>query len=144
MDRPLNLDVAADQRVDLAGGGLFIEVYTVVAERVLRLAATGLFLTLIALVRAFLLGPCDRALSRTAWRLCNAVANEVDCIQPGHVLQLQEIHRVAFALAEQGDEHVGSRHLVAPAALHMDGGTLHNTLEACCRLRITRPVRRQS
>ncbi len=37
---------------------------------------------------------------------------------------------MAFALGEQGDQHIGARHLVAPGILHMQHGALHHPLEA--------------
>ena len=62
------------------------------------------------------------------------MADEVDGIEPGHVLELEEIDRVAFALAEEGDEHVGASHLVAAATLDVYGGALDDSLEAGGRL----------
>ena len=50
---------------------------------------------------------------------------------------------MAFALAEQRDQHVGAADLVAARRLHMDRGTLNDSLEACGGLRVTRPVGRQ-
>ena len=47
---------------------------------------------------------------------------------------------MALALAEQGDQHIGARHLVAPAALHVYSGALHDALETSGRLRVTGPV----
>ncbi len=42
---------------------------------------------------------------------------------------------MAFALGEDGDEHIGARHLLAAGGLHMDHGPLDDALEAGRRLR---------
>jgi len=39
--------------------------------------------------------------------------NVIDRVEPGHVLLLQEIYGVAFALREHGDENVGAGYLLA-------------------------------
>ena len=134
-------DLAADQRIDLAGHRLLVEVHAVVRQRVLA-AAARLFLALLLRwsLRMRLLGALHRALRRTARRLGDAVADEVDRVEPGHVLQLQEVDRVALPLAEQRDQHVGAGHLVAARGLDMDRGALHHALEPGGRLRIARPV----
>ena len=142
LNRALDLGVAPDQRVDLAGTSLFVEVDAVVAQSVLGAPAR----LLLALVfwRVFLLGPLGWTLSRAARRLRDAVRDEVHRVKPGHVLQLQEVDRMAFALAEQRDQHIGAGHFVPARALDMDGGPLNHALEACCRLRITRPFGREA
>ncbi len=137
LDRALDLVLAPDQRVDLAGGRLLVEVDAIGRERVL--VAPARLLLALGLVPV-LLAALHRPLRRAARRLGDAMADEVHRVEPGHVLQLQEIDRVALALAEQGDQHVGAGHLVAAGALHVDRGALHHALEAGGRLRIARPV----
>jgi hypothetical protein len=56
--------------------------------------------------------------------------NVIHRIKAGHVLFLQEVDRVAFALGEQGDEDIGARHFFTARGLDMDGGALQNTLES--------------
>ena len=51
---------------------------------------------------------------------------------------------MALALGEQRHQHVRAGHLVAPGGLHVDGGALHDALEAGGRLRIARPVGREA
>ena len=46
--------------------------------------------------------------------LGDAVADVIDRVVAGHVLLLQEVGGVALALGEDGDEHVGACHLLAP------------------------------
>jgi len=51
---------------------------------------------------------------------------------------------VAFGFAEKRNQHVGTRDLIAPGGLRVDGGTLHNALEAGSGFRITRLIRREA
>ena len=51
---------------------------------------------------------------------------------------------MAFALAEEGDQNVGARHLVAAGALDVDGGALHDALEAGGGLRVAGAVGREA
>ena len=62
--------------------------------------------------------------------LGDAVADIAHRIQPVHVLLLQEIDGVAFALGEQRHQHIGAGHFVAAGILHMQHGALHHALEA--------------
>ncbi len=140
--------VAADQRVDLAGLRLLVEVDAIGGQRVLAAAARLLLaLVLRRLRRAAgraITAAGARALGGAAGRLGDAVADEVDRVQPRHVLHLQEIHGVALALAEQRHQHVGAGDLVAAGALHVYGGALHHTLEAGGGLGLRGAVRGQA
>ena len=78
----------------------------------------------------FLFGAAHGLLLRHAGPLGDAVADIAHRIEPRHVLFLQEIHRVAFALGEKRDEHIGAGHFVAAGILHMQHGALHHALEA--------------
>ena len=144
LDGALDLRFAADQRVDLPRHRLLVQVDAVVRQRVL-IAPARLLLALLLLVRLRLAaGALHRALRRAAGRLGDAVADEVHRIQPRHVLQLQEIHRVAFALGEQRHQHIRAGHLVAAGGLDMDRGALDHALEAGGRLRVAGAVGRQA
>jgi hypothetical protein len=137
LDRPLDLVIAADQRVDLALLRLLVEVDAVVGERVLATAAARLFLLLRLLGRLVGGGRAlDGAVGRAAGCLGDAVGDEVHRIQPRHVLQLQEVDGMALPLGEEGDEHIGARHLVPAGGLDMDGRALDDPLEAGSRLRV--------
>ncbi len=139
LDGALDLLLAADQRVDLAGHGLLVEVDAVVGERVL-VPPAGLVLALLLVVRLVGVGALDRALGGAAGGLGDAVADEVDGVEPGHVLELEEIDGVGLALREQGDEDVGAGDLVAAGGLDVDGGALDDTLEAGGGLGVARAV----
>jgi hypothetical protein len=72
--------------------------------------------------------------SERAGLLGDAVGDEVDRVVPRHVLLLQEVGGVAFALGEDGDQHIGAGDLVAARGLHVDHGALDHALEAGGRL----------
>src|SRR5690606_16971865 len=114
LDRPVDLRLAADQRVDLALAGLDVEVDAVGRQRVLLL----LLPAVLALARAWLAalpvsGPARRTSLRRARPLRDAVADVVDRVVTGHLLFLQEIGGVALALGEDRNKHVGAGHLLA-------------------------------
>ena len=68
------------------------------------------------------------------------MADVVDRVVAGHVLLLQEIGGMAFALGENGDEHVGAGHFLAAGRLDMDHGALDDALEAGRRLGVLAAV----
>ncbi len=126
LDGPLNLLVAADQRIDAAILRLLVEVDAISLERV-RAA--------LLVVRTF---HCRRVLINAAHAtglghpraFGDAVRNEVHRVEAGHVLLLQEICRVALPLREDGDENIGAGHLFAAGRLHMNDGAMNDALEA--------------
>src|SRR6185437_213664 len=130
LDRAVDLGLAPDEGVDLAGLGLFVEVDAIGVERVV-LPLLALFATAAAFL---LVGALYAAGLGAAGRLGDAVRDVVDRVEPGHVLLLQEIDGVAFALGEHRDQHVGAGHLLAPRRLHMDRGALQYALKARGRL----------
>ena len=134
-------ELAADQRVDLPGHRLLVQVHAVVATaRPGSAGSASPRAPAPAGVSGWPLVPVTGRWRRSAGRLGDAVADEVHRIQPGHVLQLQEIHRVALALGEQRHQHVRPGHLVAAGGLHVDRRALHDALEPGGRLRVARPV----
>jgi hypothetical protein len=64
------------------------------------------------------------------------VRDEIDGVEPRHVLLFEEVGRVALALGEDGDEHVGTRNLFLTGRLHMDHGALDHALEGSRRPRV--------
>src|SRR2546430_17617204 len=95
---------------------------------------------MIALLRLFaalvLLGALDAPSFRASGGLGDAMGNVVDRVEPGHVVLLQKIYGVAFALREHGDEDVGAGHLLEPRRLDMDRSARQEPLKARRRLGI--------
>ncbi len=139
LDGALDLGTAANQRIDAAGARLLIQVNTIDLERI------GAALLLLAALdrRRVLVDPAHGARLRHPGPLGDTVADIVDRVEPRHVLLLQEERGMAFALGEDGDEHVGAGHLLAAARLHMRHGAMNDALEACRRLGITVRIKHQ-
>jgi hypothetical protein len=57
------------------------------------------------------------------------MGNVAHCIQPGHVLLLEEIDRMAFPFGEQRHKDVGAGDLLPSRALYMQDGALDHPLE---------------
>src|ERR1039458_4178953 len=107
LDRPVDLGIAADQRIDLAVLGLLVEVDAIGFERVALLLR---FVT--ALGIGFFLGAAHRARLGEPRPLGNAVADVIDRVVAWHVLVLQQIKSVALALGEDRHQHVGASDLL--------------------------------
>ena len=131
LHRAVDLGHAADQRIDLAGLGLLVEVDGELLERGFLLAA---------LLLGLLLGAFGRARLGRGFALADAVADVGHGIEAAHVLLLQEIDGVALALGEEGDEHVGAGDLVAARRLDVQDRALDDALEAAGRRRVGRAV----
>jgi hypothetical protein len=125
LDHALQLLVAADERVDLAGQRERVQVLRVVVERAVR--RLGLVLLL-----GFLLGLA--ALRRGA--LGDAVRDVVDHVQARDALLLQEIDRVRVLLAEDRHQHVGAGDFLLARRLHVQDRALDDALEAERGLRV--------
>ncbi len=111
LDGALQLKLAPDQRIDLAGARLGVQVDAPGFERAL-LAARRL-LGVVGLAARLLARAAHGANLFRAWTLGDAVRDVVHRVVARHVLLLQEIGGVAFALGEDGDEHVGAGDLLA-------------------------------
>ncbi len=62
------------------------------------------------------------------------MSDVVDDIDTCNALLLEQEHCLAFLFAEDCDKHVGTRHFAFTGTLHMEYGTLQDTLEAQRRL----------
>ncbi len=124
LDGAVHFGGAADQRVDPARLGLFIQVDAIGFQRLgaLLVGLLGFFL----LVR----GAARRLGLAHAGPLGDAMADITHRIQPVHILLMQEIDGVAFALGEKRHQNIGARDLVTAGILHMQHGALHHALEA--------------
>ncbi len=125
LDAALDLHLTPDQRVDLSGACLFVEVHAVGIERfIARLH--------IAILVGF--GPTWRGRARRARFLGHPVRDVVHRIIAGHVLLLQEEGGMALALGKDRDQHIRAGHLIASGAFDMQDGALDHTLEGGSRL----------
>ena len=104
----VDFGAAADQRIDFAGFRLFVEINRELLERRL-----GLSFAAFGFGGFFVVGALGGGCFGRGHALADAVADEADGIEAAHILLLQEIDSVAFALAEQGDENVCTGHFVA-------------------------------
>ena len=108
LDGAVDLGVAADHRIDLAVARLLVEVDAIGIERLALLLGV-----LVALGLGLLVDAAHRPRFGDAGPLGDAVADVVDRVVARHVLLLQEIRGMAFALGEDRDQHVGAGHLFA-------------------------------
>jgi hypothetical protein len=76
-------------------------------------------------------GAAHRRGFRWTRALGDAMRDVIDRVIAGHVLLLQEVGGVAFALGEDRHQHVGAGHLIAAGRLDMDHGALNDALESC-------------
>ena len=126
LDRPLDLELTPDQRVDAAFLRKLVEVRGVLLE---RRAALGLALAfgggrILAAPLAFLA------------RLRQAVADVVDHVEPRDVLESEQIGSVRVLLAEDRHQHVRDRDFLLAARLDVENRALQHALEAEGRLNL--------
>ena len=132
LDDALQLDFAPDQRVDLAGQRLCVQIQRVVFQR-----AAGVCCFL------FGFGSLCGLVGRARSGLVDAVRDVVHHVQAGDGALVEEIHRMRILLAEQGDQDVGAGHFFLVGGLHMQDGALDDALEADRRLGVHFVVARQ-
>ena len=130
-----HLGFAPDQRVDAAVACFLVEVHAVRVQRIRILLLLGPA----AFVAAFLVDATHRSRLGHASALGNAMAHVLHGIEARHVLLLQEERGMALALGEDGDQDVGTRHLLAAGRLHMHDGAMHHALKAGGRGRLGMP-----
>ncbi|MNS45847.1 hypothetical protein D3C72_783250 [compost metagenome] len=119
--------MTADQGIDLALARLLVEVDAIGLQRLsARLHGGG--------VLGLLGGALGGSGLGRARLLGDAVGDEVDRVIARHVLLLQEVGGVAFALGEDGDQDIGARHFFAARRLDVDDRALDHALESRRRL----------
>ena len=120
----LDLVFASNERVYLPVLGQLVQVLGVLLERRLLVA---LFSTLFGFSRtlARLAGGFGRI------TLLDAMGDEIDDVEAGNALLMQVIHRVRVFLAKDGNEHIGSSHLLLAASggLHVHDRPLNHALK---------------
>ncbi len=138
LDGAIDLGIAANDRIDLAVARLLVEIDAIGIERLALLLRI-----LAALGVGFLIDAAHRPRLGYAGSLRDAVADVVHRVIAGHVLLLQEVRRMALALREDRNQHIGTGDFLAPRGLNVNHGTLHDALESGSGLRIVGPVRNQ-
>ena len=134
LDRALDLVAAADERVDLAQQGLLVQVDRVGFQWTAGAPLAGLL---------FLGGTRHVFALVHAVDLRDAMGQEVDHVQPGHILPVQRVDGVRLPLAKDGDQHIRARHLFLAGGLYVEHGPLQHTLEAQRRLGLPVLARRK-
>src|SRR5581483_9976257 len=104
----VDFGIAPDHRIDLAVTCLLVEVDAIGLERFALLLGV-----LVALGLGLLVDAANRSRFGDARPLGNAVADVVDRVVTRHVLLLQEVGGVAFALGKDRDQHVGAGDFLA-------------------------------
>ena len=148
LDRAFYFRVAPNQGVYFTRQCFSIQVYAVSRQGFLvflpaRFAALGFFPFFGARTCIFT-RTRNRPPGSPVWRFGNTVREKINRIKPGHVLQLQEVDRVAFALGKQGYQYVSPGYFISAGRLHMNGRTLDNALESRRRFRFSWPVGRKA
>ena len=107
VNRAFQLVLASDQRVDQSLGGLFVEIDRVALQRLGgRLSAAGTAIFAFLLVAVAFLGGGLGVVVGADFR--NSVRDEVDHVEAGHFLLLQEVNGVGVGLGEHRDQHVAA------------------------------------
>ena len=124
LNGPVQLRLPPDQRIDLLCPRLLVQVDAIFLQG-------GFLFPSLSLVPGPRLAPLSRLRVRKAAHLGYAMGNEIDRIEPGHVLPLKEIGRMAFPLGKDGHQHVGPVYLGTLGRLHMNDSPLNDPLK--CR-----------
>lgn len=123
-----NLGLATDERIDLAVACLAVEVDAIGIERVLA------GLSLFAFGSLVLVDTTHVARLGHARTLGDPMTDVLNRVEAGHLLLLQEVGSVTFALGENRNQDVGAGHFLASRRLHMHNRAVDHTLETRRRL----------
>ena len=104
----VDLGLPADQRINLAGSGLLVEVHAIGFECVA--CRLGIFVAHRSLI---LIHAAHRARFRRAGPLCDPMGNIVYRVVACHLLLLQEVCGMAFALGKDRNQYIGAGHFFA-------------------------------
>ena len=129
LDGAVDLGIASDHRIDLAVARLLVEVDAVGFERLALLLGI-----LVTLGFGLFVDAAHRARLGNAGPLGDAMTDVIDRVVARHVLLLQEIGGMAFALREDRDQHVGAGDFLAAGRLDMNHRALDHALKASGRL----------
>ena len=127
LNNALDLRSAADQGIDTPGTRFLIEIGGEGVQRILGVFFAGGFRW-----RGFALF-AGGALALVD--LGDAVGDEVDHVQAGYALRLEEVDGLGFLLRENRHQHIGAAHLALAGTLNVENGALQDALKAESRLR---------
>ncbi len=143
LDGAHHLGLAADKRINSPDARLLVQVNGIGRERAFLLLPTTFTVlaraSLILRLLVLFIHTARAACFRSARALGNAMRDIVHRVIAGHLLLLQEIGGMAFALGEDRHQHIGPGHFLPARGLDMDDRALDDALEPCRRLGI-RPV----
>jgi hypothetical protein len=131
LDASLHLVGAADQRIDPAFARFGVKIDAIGGQRIVLVlsllgdasASSSLF------IRA-----ARRPRFAGARLFGDAMGDEIHRVIAGHVPFREEVGGMAFALGEQGDQHIGAGHLIAAGVLNVNDRALNDALKAGGRL----------
>ena len=138
LDGAVDFGITSDHRIDLAVARLLVEVDAIGLERLALLLGI-----VVALGLGLFVDAANRPRFGDAGPLGDAVADIIDRVVTGHVLLLQEVGGMAFALGKDRDQHIGAGHFFATGRLDVDHRALDHTLEARRRLGVVGAVGHQ-
>jgi hypothetical protein len=138
---PLQLVAAADQRVELAGGGARGQIDRVSDQRIAgrRLAFLALPGRRVAVVRR----RRGRAIRRDRRDLRDPVADEVQDVQARDALAFEQLRGERLVLLQHRGEQIAGLHLGPAGALHVQHGGLERAAEGKGLLRLLLPSVRE-
>ena len=135
LDGALNLVSAANQGINLAGFGEFVEVAGVVAERIAAFLARFAF--------ACPVGRCLARLGALITELGDTMRQVVDHVESTDFLHAKEVDGVRILLAKNRDQHIGASDFLSTRRLHVIDGTLQHALKTQRRLGVALVAARQ-
>ncbi len=122
LDGALDLELAADQRIDLALARRIVQIGGVFLQGVAAAVALALGVRRGAAVVAFA--------ALLAAGLGQAVGDEIDHVEARHVLHAEQVGGMRLLFAEDRHQHVGDGDFFLAARLHVEHGALQHPLEA--------------
>ena len=133
LDRALDLVTAPDEGVNLPEQREVIEVGGIRLQRALR----ARFARFLVVARS------ESVVAVVVVDLGDSVRNVIDDVEAGHVLSIEQVHRLGLALAENRDEHVGAGDLLLAGGLHVEHRALEHALKPERGLRFALILRRK-
>ncbi len=136
LDGAFDLELAADQRIDLALARRLVQVGRIFLQRIAAAVALALGVGGGAAILAFA--------ALLAAGLRQAMRDEIDHVEARHILHAEQVGGMRLFLAEDRHQHIGDGDLFLAARLHVEHGPLQHPLESQGRLHVPILAGRQS